>query len=66
MEITLNGEAHSLANKMSLTQLVSELGLTNRRLAIELNQDIVPRGEYSSTQLQEADQVEIINAIGGG
>lgn len=66
MKITLNGECQALTSKISLKQLVSELGLDNKRLAIEVNQEIVPRGEYGATQLQEADQVEIVHAIGGG
>lgn len=66
MKITLNGECRALTSKISLKQLVSELGLDNKRLAIEINQEIVPRGKYGATLLQEADQVEIVHAIGGG
>lgn len=66
MKITLNGECKALTSKISLRQLVSELGLNNKRLAIEVNQEIVPRGKYDTHLLQEADQVEIIHAIGGG
>jgi thiamine biosynthesis protein ThiS len=66
MKITLNGEPRSLTTKISLKQLVSELGLDNKRLAIEVNQEIVPRSEYDTHLLQEADQVEIVQAIGGG
>jgi sulfur carrier protein len=66
MKILLNGESRALTNKACLKQLVSELGLDNKRLAIEVNQEIVPRSEYSTHLLQESDQVEIVHAIGGG
>jgi sulfur carrier protein len=81
MKILLNGETFDLtsmdlanmaqphvshARKISLRQLVSELGLDNKRLAIEVNQEIVPHGEYEGHFLQEADHVEIVQAIGGG
>ena len=66
MHITLNGESRTLTSTTSLKQLVSELGLDNKRLAIEVNQEIVPRSEYAKHLLQEADQVEIVHAIGGG
>ena len=66
VKITLNGENHTLTSNISLKQLVSELGMDNKRLAIEVNQEIVPRGEYNTYFLQDADQVEIVQAIGGG
>jgi len=66
MHITLNGESRTLKGAINLKQLVSELGLDNKRLAIEVNQEIVPRSEYAKHLLQEADQVEIVHAIGGG
>ena len=66
MKITINGENRTLNEPISLKQLVSDLGLENKRLAIEVNQDIVPRGEYADTLLKENDKVEIVHAIGGG
>lgn len=66
MKITINGENHTLTGPTSLKQLVSELDLENKRLAIEVNQDIVPRGEYADFLLKDNDKVEIVHAIGGG
>lgn len=66
MKITLNGQPHTLNSAVSLEQLITELGLENRRLAIEVNQEIVPRSEYGQHLLKPADQVEIVQAIGGG
>lgn len=66
MKITLNGEARELPDGCTAEQLVNELGLQGRRLAMEVNREIVPRSEYASHVLHEGDQVEIVHAIGGG
>jgi len=66
MKILINNENHTLTEPTSLKQLVSGLGLEDKRLAIEVNQDIVPRGEYADFLLKDGDKVEIVHAIGGG
>jgi thiamine biosynthesis protein ThiS len=66
MNIVINGENRTLNEPTSLEQLVSELGLENKRLAIEVNQGIVPRSKYAETLLKDSDKVEIVQAIGGG
>ena len=66
MNIILNGQAHTLTDNTPLTQLIDSLGLTGKRIAIELNNTIVPRSTHSTTMLAEGDRVEIVHAIGGG
>ncbi len=66
VEIILNGEARQVAEGCTVAQLVEELGLAGRRLAVEVNLEIVPRGEHASHRLKEGDRVEIVHAIGGG
>ncbi|WP_373184447.1 sulfur carrier protein ThiS [Halopseudomonas sp.] len=66
MQILLNGDPFVLDRAMTLTDLIEHLGLTGKRLAIELNLEIVPRSEHSETFLAEGDRVEIVHAIGGG
>ena len=66
MQIQLNGEACSLDHAVSITELIERLGLTGKRLAVELNLEIVPRSEHAQTRLAEGDRVEIVHAIGGG
>ncbi len=51
---------------MPLSELLRELELTGRRLAVELNSSIVPRGDFDTTTLKHGDRVEIVHAIGGG
>ncbi len=66
MQIQLNGESFDTAEGASLEHLVEQLGLAGKRIAIELNMEIVPRGEHAATALKEGDQVEVVHAIGGG
>ena len=66
MNITVNGENRSMETGASLDQLLQTLGLADKRVAVEVNRDIVPRSEYSSFELSENDTIEIVNAIGGG
>ncbi|QLF93853.1 sulfur carrier protein ThiS [Pseudomonas sp. ABC1] len=66
MNIQLNGEPYSIDPGSTVADLLLALELTGRRLAVELNLDIVPRSQHASTVLQDGDQVEIVHAIGGG
>ncbi|WP_415846099.1 sulfur carrier protein ThiS [Stutzerimonas zhaodongensis] len=66
MHIQLNGERYELPDGQSVADLLQRLELTGRRLAVELNRDIVPRSQHAATVLVENDQVEVVHAIGGG
>ncbi|HCJ29103.1 MAG TPA: sulfur carrier protein ThiS [Pseudomonas sp.] len=66
MHIQLNGERYELPDGQSVADLLQRLELTGRRLAVELNRDIVPRSQHAATVLAEGDQVEVVHAIGGG
>lgn len=66
MKISINGESYTFTDPTSLKQLVSELKLEDKRLAIEVNHNIVPRGQYADYLLKDDDKVEIVQAIGGG
>jgi len=66
MNLTINGERQTLSGQTSLDQLIERLGLQGRRLAVEVNLEIVPRSEYGRRLLAEGDVVEIVQAIGGG
>ncbi len=64
--IILNGSNKQLDNKTSITQLLENLGLSEKRLAVEVNQQIIPRSGFASFTLNEQDKIEIVQAIGGG
>ncbi|WNF46490.1 sulfur carrier protein ThiS [Pseudomonas sp. SG20056] len=66
MRIQLNGEAFELPDGETVAGLIERLDLVGRRVAVELNLDIVPRSQYATTALREGDQVEVVHAIGGG
>lgn len=66
MTISVNGLSQELAADNTLAALVALLELTGKRIAIEVNEVIVPRSLYAQTLLQDGDCVEIVHAIGGG
>jgi sulfur carrier protein len=66
MQVTVNGEEYELPEAITVAELVERAGLGDQRIALELNREIVPRGEYPKTKLAEGDRVEIVRAIGGG
>jgi sulfur carrier protein len=66
MNITLNGKKQSVADSCTISQLIEQLGLSEKRLAVEVNLDIIPRSEHHNHLLKENDTVEVVHAIGGG
>ncbi|MAY41452.1 MULTISPECIES: sulfur carrier protein ThiS [unclassified Neptuniibacter] len=66
MQIQVNGEMLKVQENISLTDLVSQLELGEKRIAIELNLEIIPRSQHAETVLKDSDRVEIVHAIGGG
>lgn len=66
MQINLNGHPRDCGNSLTITQLLHEAGYAGRRVAVEVNQEIVPRSQHDAYALREGDKVEIVHAIGGG
>ena len=66
MKIIVNGKEISLPEDSNIQDLVAELGFTNKRIAIEVNEAIIPKSEHQSHHLDSLDRVEVINAVGGG
>jgi sulfur carrier protein len=66
MQITLNGQPRDCPADTTVIQLLEQAGYANRRVAVELNHDIVPRSQHANRQLADGDQLEIVHAIGGG
>ncbi|MCW4151986.1 sulfur carrier protein ThiS [Halomonas sp. 18H] len=66
MQVQLNGEATQLKDDLSVSQLIEHLGLADRRIAVEVNEAIVPKSAHGRTHLAEGDRVEVVHAIGGG
>ena len=66
MEIIVNGAARQIPDQTDVPRLLAMLGLTEGRLALEINHEIVPRSLFATHRLQPGDRVEIVHAIGGG
>lgn len=66
MQINLNGEPRQLPPGATLATLLDAEGLAQRRVAVEVNGEIVPRGAHAGHPLHEGDRVEIVHALGGG
>jgi sulfur carrier protein len=66
MRVMLNGEPHTVADGHTVAQLVCDLGLTARRIAVEINRDILAREDYAACAIREGDAIEIVHFIGGG
>ena len=66
MKIYVNGESREITTDTSVADLLAELDLLGKRLAVEINKDIVPRGRFAEHRFQPEDKVEIVHAIGGG
>jgi len=66
MQIIVNGEQKTISEGLTAAQLVEQMELTGRRIAMEVNLEIVPRSRYEDHVFAEGDQVEIVHAVGGG
>ena len=65
MKVLLNGSSYSVKNNCSVNSLIKNLDL-NGKYAIEINQNIIPRSQYSNKRINSGDKIEIVQAIGGG
>ena len=66
MTVRLNGEQRECREEMTLADLVAELGLGTKRIAVEVNRDIIPREDYALCRLKTGDEIEIVHFVGGG
>jgi sulfur carrier protein len=66
MRILVNGDGLDLENPTTLAQLLERLDLSGKRIALEVNEVIIPRSRFSEHRLRAGDRVEIVHAIGGG
>ena len=66
MQLRINGKAETLPDGLTVAALIEHLALGRRRVAVEVNREIVPRAAHAAMRLAEGDEVEIVHAIGGG
>lgn len=65
MEITVNGEQR-ISGPVSVLGLLQALHIDPRRVAVELNMEILPKADYETTALSDGDRIEIVHFVGGG
>lgn len=66
IDITLNGEPNSLPGSLSIRELIERIGLDPRKIAVEINREVVPKALHPERRLQPGDAVEIVTLVGGG
>lgn len=66
MDIVLNGETRSVPAQTTVARLLVELKLAERPVAVEVNQELVPRSEHATRILAPGDRLEIVTLVGGG
>ncbi|MGE5385376.1 MAG: sulfur carrier protein ThiS [Betaproteobacteria bacterium] len=66
LELAINGENRRFPNALTVSELTDELGLTGKRIAVEVNGEIVPKSQHGTTRLASGDRLEIVVAVGGG
>ena len=66
VNIVLNGQAQQLPGPLTVAQLLANLKMPQRGVAVEVNQEIVPRSLHEQHQLQDGDRLEVVSLVGGG
>ena len=66
MNITLNGDRFELDGPVTVAALLAKLDIDSRRVAVERNLEVVKRALYDGTEVNDGDQIEIVNFVGGG
>jgi len=66
MRITLNGQEKEYNIDLTLEALLSDLGYVNKKIAVEVNEEIIPRSQIGNTLVVDGDRIELIIAVGGG
>lgn len=66
IRVTLNGAPREFPAPLTFAQLLDELALAGRRLAVERNGEIVPRSRFGEARMADGDRIEVVIAVGGG
>src|SRR5881275_431651 len=65
-DVMINGETRSLTDKVTVEQLLQQLGFERRPVAVEINEQVIPKAQYGAHRLTAGDRVEIATFVGGG
>ncbi|MFA6904253.1 MAG: sulfur carrier protein ThiS [Gallionellaceae bacterium] len=66
ISVSINGTVHQFDTAISIAALIEHMQLGNKRIALERNGEIVPRGQFTQQMLADGDKLEVVVAVGGG
>jgi sulfur carrier protein len=66
MRVAINGEIRDVPPELDLAALLEHLSLPSRRVAVELNREVIRRSDWANRKVSEADKIEIVHFVGGG
>ena len=66
MEITVNGQPRRVSDGTTVIELLEDLGLAGKYVAVEVNQQVIPRARHADHRLKAGDRLEIVTLVGGG
>ncbi len=66
IEVRVNGSTQRYDGPLAVSDLLARMALAGKKVAVERNGEIVPRGEHASTRVDDGDRLEIVVAVGGG
>jgi len=64
--VTVNGKQHEIPAGSTVEQMLERLGLSGRRVAVAIDREVVPRSTFAATPVADGDQIEVLEAVGGG
>ena len=66
MQITINGQSREVVDQLTVAELLQHLDVSARHVAVEVNQELVPRGRHPEFRLSAGDRLEVVTLVGGG
>lgn len=66
MEITINGKSRTFDETCTIASMLEQLDLHPQRVAVELNQEIIKRDQYTTVMVSDGDEIEVLQFVGGG
>jgi sulfur carrier protein len=66
VKISVNGQERDVADGLTVSGLLATLGLRERRVAVAVNREVVPRAEHGACVLHDGDRIELVHAVQGG
>ncbi len=66
IDVVINGQPRTVNPGTTVAALIAELGLADRKVAVERNREVVPRAQHATTELADGDRLEVVTFVGGG